>query len=133
MTAYCEPADLSVYAIPQNAADSLSTDDKTAAIAAACAEMDGYFDARWTLPLTAWGEDVRRCAAVMAGADLLRVKLGYNADGSGSSFDTARAAAVTWLRAVSSGSITPTGIVDSSTDESAGANYAIVTRTRRGW
>jgi phage gp36-like protein len=75
--AYCDPADLPVYGVNATALSPIPALTQQGACDAASAIIDTYFRDRYKLPLTAWGIDVRRAAAVLAVYDLL-VTRGYN-------------------------------------------------------
>jgi phage gp36-like protein len=94
--------------------------------------MDGYFRARYSLPLSAWGADVTRINAVLAVYDLL-VTRGYNpAAGADVNVRLRTEDAINWLKGVSRQEIHPD--VTPQQHESAGFNAPdVVTHESRGY
>lgn len=133
MSQYADPADLVPQVFSQATADLFTTDDQTAALVDASAEADAELNRRYALPLSAWGTDLRRRVAVIAGYELLSGKA-YDATDEGSSLKTRALAARAWLKRVGDGTLDPPGIVDDTDDDDLHEGGAVViTDTRRGW
>ncbi len=113
MAAYCTRAELTSLGIFSDALRTIGTDQQDTAIAAASDEMDGYLGARYKLPLTAWGQDVRLMCARLAVYNLIAVR-GYNPSSPGDAqlLET-HEMAERWLKRVSDGSLALT-VTDSS-------------------
>jgi phage gp36-like protein len=128
---YADPADLVPQAMPQAAADSFTEAEQLAALVAASVELDGDLNRRFTLPLTAWGEDVRRDVAVVAGYELLSGRGFDSADEGSAMLRRATAARARWQR-IGKGELDPPGLIDSTVTTNEGGPV-FVTSTRRGW
>jgi len=63
---YCQPSDLSTYAINANALVNITTPELVAACVAASEKADSYMRGRYALPLVSWGTDVTMHTAWMA-------------------------------------------------------------------
>ncbi len=131
MTAYADPADLVPHAMVAAAAAQFSSEDKLAAIAAVCDEFDAELNRRYTLPLTAWGVDLRRNVAIVAGYELLS-GVGFDSADEGSQAQKRAAAARAWIKRVGDGTLDPPGIVDSTPDV-AEDGVIVYSSARRGW
>jgi phage gp36-like protein len=95
-------------------------------------EMDGSLGAMFSLPLTAWGRDVRRKAAELAVYYAL-FNRGFSPDDEGGKgyrkmHDDVQA----WLKAVRDQKLELHGVVDSTPEVEDGGAY-IVTDSPRGW
>ncbi len=96
---------------------------------------DGYLggSGRYTLPLTAWGDDLRLAVCQLAAWDLMSVSRGFNPETpSGAMWMTRRDEAMRWLEGVAAGRVVPAGIVDSSPALTE-TGVAIYTEPQRGW
>lgn len=81
---------------------------------------DGYLGKRYTLPILAWGDDLRLAVSQLSGWDVMAVVLQMNPeDAANSNWRDRRDEAQRWLEGVAAGRIVPTGIVDSSPAEGA--------------
>ena len=112
--------------------NAISTTDQDSALETAGDIADGYLTQRYTLPLVASGDDLKRAECALAIYDLLG-RRNYNP--TGNPLDAYRMRhddALRWLADVRAGRITPSGIVDSSVAVSGSAPY-MVTSTSRGW
>jgi phage gp36-like protein len=103
---------------------------------AASGEADGYFANQYTLPLTAWGQDVRAAVCKIAVYEFLSVRGLSPEPGSpdGNIKDRAKDARA-WLKMVGDGTITPTGISDSTpnTPGTTGVQPEVYSSSQRGW
>ena len=78
MTRYAETTDFARLGLPAAATTGIATASLNAALDAFGAVIGGYLQARgYTLPLTSWGDDLRRCNCLGAAWDVLRVR-GYD-------------------------------------------------------
>lgn len=111
MSAYCTQAQLTV---PTGTLEDLSSEDLDAAIASASSMADSYLGQVFDLPLTAWGEDVRRAVAQIATYYAMQ-KRGFNPDSDdGAAIRLGYTDAMKWLEAIGQGKALPTGVMDSS-------------------
>lgn len=131
MPTYATRADLPRHGLPAALLATIAAADQDAALAKASRDADGYLGKRFTLPLTAWGEDLGARVCAIAAYDLLSVR-GMNPDGSDKHIADRNAEAVAWLAGVAAGRIEPAGIVDSTPAVHEGG-AVVCTRARRGW
>lgn len=110
---YATATDLYRLALRQAALSGLGIADQDAALEAASRVADGYLQARYKLPLSAWGDDLRRAVAIIAAYDLLAGR-GFAPEGVDEHIRLRYEDAIAWLRDVSRGVVTPVGLVDSS-------------------
>jgi len=85
---------------------------KNAALDGVTATMNGYFRKKFTLPFVQVGEDVHRCANILAAYDLLSSR-GLSPDGRDQNIIDRADAETKWLEGVAKGMIVP-DVVDSS-------------------
>ena len=83
---YATAADFDRFGIRPDALPATITDqDKDAAISAASGRADSYLGARFRLPISAWGDDLRQAVGVLLkrgkGEDVKRVRLESLAEG----------------------------------------------------
>lgn len=127
--AYADVADLYRLALRQAALSGILVADQNAALEAASRVADSYLQARYKLPLAAWDDDLRRAVAVIAAYDLLSGR-GFAPEGSDEHVRLRYEDALRWLRDVSTGVVTPVGIVDASPTE-PNEGIRVVTDPRR--
>lgn len=113
MAAYATTSDLYRLALRRTALEGIPQADQERALEAASRLADSYLQARYRLPLTAWGDDLRRAVAVIAAYDLLAGR-GFAPEGVDEHIRLRYEDAITWLRDVSRGAATPVGVVDFS-------------------
>lgn len=114
--AYATSLDLTALGISAAALASFPQGQQAQAIAAASDEADSYLGARFILPLTAWGQDLRKHVAAMAVYGLLAAR-GYNPDADENTTIRDRYKdAVKWLENVAAEKATPV-VTDSSVGE----------------
>jgi phage gp36-like protein len=136
---YCTVAELGQFGIsPEVTADPDAPIDSAVldGILQACsAQADGYLQSsgRITLPLTAWGVDLKMCVAKLAAWEIMAVRVGHNPDDPNNFvWRDRRDEALKWLDSVARGLVMPVGIVDSKpTEVSTGS--VIYTEPKRGW
>lgn len=128
---YVTPQDLAGSSLTTKALENVSQDVKARACIAASDEADGYLASRYTLPLLQWPSDFRRKVGHVAGYEVLKQK-GFQPQGSDEVVLLERDNAVKWLVRVSSGSVSPPGIVD-STPLKRGSAPRIASYPSRGW
>jgi phage gp36-like protein len=99
-------------------------------------EADSYLANQYKLPLSAWGQDLRAAVSKIAVYEFLSVRGLSPEPGSADANIRKRAEdARAWLRDVSSGKATPSGIVDSTPNTTGVPGYqpSIQTSSQRGW
>lgn len=127
---YATPDDLPALALPADALTNAPA-DKAAAMIAISSFCDSYLGAVYTMPLLAWGDDLRRCAAHLAAYDLM-VTRGYSPEGPDENLRDRYDDAIKWLSRLADGGLAPPDIVDSE-PEAIEASAYIYTESRRGW
>lgn len=134
MTRYATTTDLARLGVASTALSAVATATQEDALDACSALADGYLDGRFTLPLAAWGDDLRMHVAGMAAFRLLAGR-GYDPQKGGD--EVIRMLwedAIRWLERVSAGSVTPAGITDSTPSvEEHIEGGVVISNTSRGW
>lgn len=133
--AYATAADLARLALPARALTGILLADQDAALDAASALADGYLAARYTLPLLAWGDDLRRTVSLIAAYDLM-TRRGYSPEGGDEQLRLRYEDGMKWLEQVSKGTINPTGFEESppsATPAPGDSGPVIAERPLRGW
>lgn len=131
--AYADRTDFTRLGLPAGALTSVPTDSQDAQLAAASSFVDGYLAKRFTLPLSAWGDDVTRATCAVAAWDSLTVR-GFNPNSPADVAVRMRYEdIVRWLEKVASGAVVPQGIVDATPTVRERRGAAVVSRPRRGW
>lgn len=111
---YATPADLVTYGMPATALARFSLAEQAAACLASSDEAAAYLASAYTLPISAWGTDLRKAVSCMAVYDLLSAG-GYDPlSGKDSLIETRRNNAVAWLMRVANGQLRPPDIADTS-------------------
>lgn len=137
---YATPTDLEnpALGLPPRALSVIGPTVLNDALIAASDMMDSYLLSRYTGPIIAWGRDMRTCCCHIAAYHLLAGQ-GMNPVNS-SADDHVRLRyedALRWLKDVSKGAASPTGLVDSTptADEGLVATESPVfaTTVKRGW
>lgn len=138
VTVYATPSDIYKLALPAGAIASLDAWSVHAALKAASDMVDASLADVALLPLTSWGDDIRRATAIIAGFDLLTTR-GVNPDDGADVWIRERYLDIVggpqqpgWLDKVANGRLTPAGIIDASpnTNESAAD---CTSAPMRGW
>lgn len=132
MSAYCDRDDLPKYGIGAVAIAPIPDDVKDAAIEGVSSSIDSYLRDRYQLPLTAWGIDIRRCAAILATYDLMVVR-GYNpAAGADQNILTRYEGQIRWLERIARQEVQPD--VTPTQDQAPGFDDPrVMTNAPRGW
>lgn len=137
MTEYASTDDLEDFGLPGDWITAVPEEAQLRAIARASALADGYLSARYTLPLTSWGEDLRGAVVDIATYYLCTSNVGYNPAQSSTDQSIAErySAATMWLRDVGSGKANPSGVVDSTavTDPATSDVLTVASDAPRGW
>jgi phage gp36-like protein len=123
MAEYCTLAELRDLGLNPDAFVEMPAPKRHQAIASRSTFIDGFLG-RFTLPLVTWGDDIKRCCAVLASIDLIRNR-GIGPDDS-LDFDTIEKRQIDWLKLVSQGTVTP-----QVTDSSPGATVGRPARRTR--
>lgn len=135
--AYATRTQLGQFGIRAAALAGINNDDQDAALEAASDLADSYLRSRFTLPLTAWQDDLRRVVCNIAAYDMLSSR-GYNPDaGADSNVRQRYEDAIRWLEGVASGRVTPS-VTDSGSSGSSGSGSAagvarVFSSDPRGW
>jgi hypothetical protein len=112
--AYADLDDQERYGINPDSYAGIDDDKRKNALEANAVLMNGYFTSQFTLPLRAWGADVRMCNVALADETLLENR-GYSPEGSGGESIGSRADRWrAWLRDVQNKRVRPPDIVDST-------------------
>jgi len=101
--AYATRTDLTRFGLPSGALTGIADATQDAALEAASDVADSYMRSRYTLPLTGYGDDLKRAVCAIAAWDLLTTR-GYDPNSGGDEAVKLRNdAAVSWLKDVSAG------------------------------
>jgi phage gp36-like protein len=132
-TAYATRTDLTSLGLPSAALTNVSTTAQDAALLSASARADSYLKARFTLPLTAWGQDLTEAVCHIAAWTILSAR-GFNPDqGADTAIRTRYEDAIRWLERIADDRATPT-VTDSSTSVGGGGTAPrVYSSTARGW
>jgi phage gp36-like protein len=135
MAAYCSQTELSQWGVSSGALTGITPDELNAAIAGASDLIDSYLRGKFTLPLTAWGDDISRACAILACYDGLSVR-GYNpGDPGDDQLQKRYDQVIAWLKGISSGTITPnaTGSASGDTAGVPSSRAKVTSNSLRGW
>lgn len=133
MSQYATIADLGRWGAPAQSLASFDATAQNAALTAASGVADGFLAKRFTLPLSAWGDDLRKHVCWLAAFDLISGR-GYREDSLGAdSLEGRYDKAMTWLRGVALGTSEPQGITDATPSVRETHGVVVVSRPRRGW
>ena len=133
--AYATTTDLARLGIASAALTGMATPTQEAALEAASVLADGYLRGRYTLPLTAWGEDLTRAVCAIAAWDLLCAR-GFDPNRSGDAAIEARAATATsWLKDVAAGRVRLSGgnTTPTATRHARASGPRVSSDRTRGW
>ena len=128
---YAGVDDLYRLGVPARALTGVDDADKVESLLAASSVADSRLRKALTLPLLAWGDDLRRAVVHIAVYDLM-VTRGFQPMGPDELIEKRYLDAVKWLKEIASGDAIPDELVDSAplTDELA---PIVETSTERGW
>jgi phage gp36-like protein len=119
-------------AIPAAALATLTDQEKAQALLRASDFAEGKIAGSFTMPISAWGDDVRGAVADLYVYHALS-KRGFNPElGTDQLIVERKNDATKWLTDVAAGRVKPPGIVDSTPESYEGGSY-VVSRARRGW
>ena len=137
MAQYCEPSEIGRYGVNAEAIADLNAELITPVIVAVSDEIDTYLRQQYVLPLSRWGSDITKAAAVMAAWEIISVrgfKPGENIEDSPLRLryeDTLK-----WLKMVAAGTVAP-DVDDSDTSTpTAGAPAGaarVTSNSQRGY
>jgi len=113
MAAYATTDDLASLGLRLNAQAGVSPIAINTALEAASRLADSYLQARYKLPLSAWGGDLRRCVAILAAYDIMATR-GFAPDATDEHLRLRAEDATRWLENVARGLTTPVGVTDAS-------------------
>jgi uncharacterized protein DUF1320 len=129
---YAGPADIQRFALPEVALTSVEPGFLAEQCIAATGEADARLPPRYTLPLAAWGDDLRARVAQIAAYLVLKHR-GFNPElGNDQLIVIEKKEAEAWLSKAGAGTITPSGIVDATPAKRGGAPR-VFNRPSRGW
>ena len=144
---YCEPADLNTLGVQEAALASIPDPVKVAAISTSAAMMDSYFRAQFSeldgaepgyKTFTSWGDDVRRCNAILAVWDLMVIRGFSPSAGSDEVLRmryedlVGRPGQSGWLDKVAKQQVVP-NLKPRATDSAAYLQPRVTSRDPRGW
>lgn len=129
MSQYATAAELAATPGAGAYVSELTTDEKNTALERASGMMDGYFAARFSLPLASYGGDVTQCCCHIA-AWLLASGRGFDTGAAGNTAKQWFDWWMKWLADVAAGTV-PTTIVEADTSTPSGARVS--TTEARGW
>lgn len=126
--AYATRTDLTTFSLPSGALQGVSTDKQDAALEAASRLADGYLNARFRLPLTGYGSDLKRAVCDIAAFILMKGRGFAPETADADMLLSAEREAIRWLEGIAAGKITPYGMTDSggtgaNTGDSEGAGH----------
>lgn len=126
---YATLEDLTRLGLPERALAGIPQEALEAALEGASRLADSYLQARYRLPLSAWGADLRRAVAILAAYDILSVR-GFAPEGPDEHLRLRAEDAIRWLEGVAKGLITPVGIED-ATPDTLDTGVAVFTSPKR--
>lgn len=112
--AYAERSDLLTFSLPAGAVTNVSTTKQDAALEAASRLADGYLNARYRLPLTTYGSDLKKAVCDIAALMIMRARGMSPEQADADLFVSASKEAIRWLEGIAAGKISPYGLSDSS-------------------
>ncbi len=133
-TRYAERSDLVRFGLSADALVGVPTATQDEALDGASSMLAGYIASRRKLPLSAWGDDLRRYTCGIAAYDLM-VTRGYQ-PGAGADEELRRRFddALAWGKLFAAGGVESPEMVDSTpTDATDERRSFTVTNTRRRW
>lgn len=114
MASYATRAELYLFGIKAAALVGISTGDQDLILEGASRACDSYLEPRYSLPLTAWGTDLKRATCAIAAWDLLAAARGYNPESENDPIRKRYDDAIKWLIQVRDGSLGLVGAVDAT-------------------
>lgn len=135
MAEYCSAREIGIYGVQADAIASIAPVDQDAAIEAASDLIDSYLRAQFKLPLVAFGNDIKRAAAIISAYDLLSARGLNPADAGDDGLKARYDDVVRWLTAISKGTAVPQ-VTDSSSGAQSGVPSGgprVSSNGSRGW
>lgn len=134
MTRYATTTDLTRLGLPSGALTNVPTATQEEALDAFSSKADGYLRTLgYTLPLTAWGDDLRLCVAHLVAYDLMVTRGFSPGAGNDQNLRLRHEDALAWLHDVARGTVTP-DLTDSTPSVSEETEQTCcVTNARRNW
>ena len=133
MSAYVTIAELARFGWHPETFIEVDAVTKADKISARSDYIDGFLASHFTLPLVEWGDDIRRCCAVLTSIDLI-MSLGTG-PGDRELMDAEEDRQNAWLRLIASGQITPR-VRDSTPSATVGGSNRparVVSASSRGF
>ncbi len=133
--AYADRTDLTRLGIAAAALTGVATAAQDAALEAASDVADGYMRGRYALPLTAWGDDLRRAVCAVAAWDLLTVR-GFDPNRGGDiAVQERHNSALAWLKDVAAGRVVVSGgnTTPTATRHARASGARAESQRTRGW
>lgn len=125
-------AELLAFGLPGDALSIVDVAVRDSSRAGASATILGYLKKRYTLPLLAWGDDLKKVVADEAVYDLMRFRGFDPGSESGSLIVKGHDDAIAWARDVAKGLIEPVDIEDSTPDVDEAAPL-VMSDDAAGW
>lgn len=133
---YASLKDIETHGMPKGVISSVPAEERAQHALAATGEAEGYLSGGYTLPLSAWGDELRRQVAQIAVYAIMS-RRGFQPQGTDELIVKNRDDAISWMGKIAKGLIKPPGIVDATPTVSgsrprigAGVNSNCSTR---GW
>lgn len=115
--AYATRSDLTTFSLPPGALTGIASDRLDAALEAASRLADGYLNARYRLPLKAYGSDLKKAVCDIAALMIIKGR-GFNPEQADADLlVSANKEALSWLQGIAAGKISPYGLRDSGPTE----------------
>jgi phage gp36-like protein len=125
---YCTVAEVGTIGVNPEAFTDATPEQRRQEVKSASDLMDSYLANRYTLPLTAWPDVLRKCCAVLAACNLIDAR-GRDPDAD-SIVDITRKFWIEWLKGVSTSAVTPPGVTDSTPGATPGSSAALGARVQ---
>lgn len=134
--AYATRTDLTRFGLPSGALTGIADATQDAALEAASDVADSYMRSRYTLPLTGYGDDLKRAVCAIAAWDLLSTR-GYDPNrGSDEAVRMRADDAKGWLKDISAGKAAVSGGVTTpgpSRFSRVATAASVRSDSKRGW
>lgn len=133
-TRYAERADLVRFGLSADALVGVPTATQDEALDGASSVLDGYIASRKTLPLSAWGDDLRRYVCGIASYDIMVIR-GFDPNsGSDEQLRKRFDDAIAWGKLFAAGGVESPDMADATPADATDERRSItITNTRRRW
>jgi len=129
---YATQADLARFGVMASATQNVPSATLDAALSGASRVLDGYFRARFSLPLTSWDDSVRRMTCWIAAYDVMTAR-GYSQDsGRDIQIQERYNAAIAWAEGVERQRVHP-NVTQTAVAAPSYQFPQISTAPKRGW